>query len=492
MNILFAVSEAAPFAKTGGLADVAGALPTALAESGDQVYLFLPLYREIKDNYRIFTAETEVYIPIGDRMIPGSVVTLTTTPDDQHPNLKILFIVQDELFDRPSLYGPDGAEYTDNGVRFIFFCRAVLDAVNHLNLDIDIYHSHDWQTGLIPVYLKTIYKKLPRYQGGSLFTIHNLGYQGIQDKKLMPLTGLNWDEFTFDRLEFFDRLNLLKGGLVYADKLNTVSHAYSREILEPEFGFGLEKVLQERQNDLYGILNGVDYTEWNPACDPYIDNHFQIGRMAGKKECKRKLCQAFNLTYSKSQPMIGMVSRLVTQKGFDLILPLLDNTTDFDAKFVFLGTGDKKIETQLTELARQHPTQIAFVCGYDNHLAHLLEAGADIFLMPSHYEPCGLNQMYSLRYGTVPLVRATGGLNDSITHFDPKTGSGNGFKFYNYTLAELKETLTEALNLFQKPKLWHRLRANGMRCDFSWNQSAKKYRELYTNILKDNERSGTI
>ncbi len=485
MNILFAVSEATPFAKTGGLADVAGALPTALAETGDLVYLFLPLYGEIKEKYRAFTPEAEVFIPIGDRLLPGSVVSLTTPPDDQHPNLKIFFIAQDELFDRPLLYGPNGVEYADNGIRFIFFCRAILDAVNLLNLDIDIYHSHDWQTGLIPVYLKTLYKNLPRYQGGSLFTIHNLGYQGIQKKDLLPLTGLDWDEFTFERLEFFDRLNLLKGGLVYADKLNTVSRAYSREILEPEFGFGLDKVLQERRDDLYGILNGVDYSEWDPASDPYIDNHFQLGRMAGKKECKKKLAQIFGLTFSETQPLIGMVSRLVTQKGFDLILPLLEEVTEFAAKFVFLGTGDKKIEAQLSELSRQYPDQIAFTCGYDNRLAHLLEAGADIFLMPSHYEPCGLNQMYSLRYGTVPLVRATGGLDDSITHFDPKTGSGNGFKFNDYTLSALQETLIEALELYQKPKLWHRLRANGMRCDFSWKQSAEQYKELYKKIINE-------
>ena len=483
MNILFAVSEAAPFAKTGGLADVAGALPTALAESGDRVCLFLPLYGEIKDKYQVFTPEAEVFIPLGNRLLPGSIVSLTTPPADQHPNLKIFFIAQDELFDRPTLYGPAGAEYPDNGIRFIFFCRAVLDAVNLLNLEIDIYHSHDWQTGLIPVYLKTLYKKLPRYQGGSLFTIHNLGYQGLQDKELMPLTGLGWDEFTFERLEFFDRLNLLKGGLVYADKLNTVSRAYSREILEPEFGFGLEAVLQERRDDLYGILNGVDYSEWNPATDPYIDNHFQLGRMAGKKACKKKLSLAFGLSFSEPQPLVGMVSRLVTQKGFDLILPLLEEVSGLTAKFVFLGTGDKKIEARLAELSRKFPEQIAFTCGYDNRLAHLLEAGADIFLMPSHYEPCGLNQMYSLRYGTVPLVRATGGLDDSITPFNPKTGSGNGFKFYDYTLPALQETLIEALEIYQKPKLWQRLRANGMRCDFSWKQSAAQYRELYKKIV---------
>ncbi len=484
MNILFAVSEAEPFAKTGGLADVAGALPRALAAAGDKVHLFLPLYREIKGKYKNFTPEAEVFIPVGDRRLSGAIVGLGSPPAGQHPNLKIRFIVQDELFDRPEIYGPPGSEYPDNGIRFIFFCRAVLDAVNLLNLDIDVYHSHDWQTGLIPVYLKTLYKKPPHYQGGSLFTIHNLGYQGIQDKSLMPLTGLNWEEFTFQRLEFFDQLNLLKGGLVYADKLNTVSQAYSREILKPEFGFGLEKVLQERRDDLYGILNGVDYSEWDPARDPYIDNHFQLGRMAGKKVCKKKLSTAFGLSYSANLALIGMVSRLVTQKGFDLILALLERVNEFAAKFVFLGTGDEKIETQLAKLAGRYPEKIAFIRGYDNRLAHLLEAGADIFLMPSRYEPCGLNQMYSLRYGTVPLVRATGGLDDSISHFNPQTGRGNGFKFSVYSQSALQKTLVETLEIYQKPRLWHKLRANCMRCDFSWKQSAKKYQELYKKVCK--------
>ncbi|MCK5682415.1 glycogen synthase GlgA [bacterium] len=479
MNILFAVSEATPFAKTGGLADVAGALPSALAEQGDQVYLFLPLYREIKAKHLELEKKADISIPIDDHLLTGSIVSLNSS----HPNLHIHFIEQGDLFDRSTLYGPASAEFKDNGTRFIFFCRAVLEAVTTLNLDIDIYHAHDWQTGLIPVYLKTLYKNLPRYQGGSLFTIHNLGYQGLQDKEIFPLTGLSWEEFTFERLEFFDRLNLLKGGLVYADKLNTVSLAYSQEILEPEFGFGLETVLAERRNDLHGILNGVDYEEWNPAQDPFIDNHFQLGRMKGKKSCKQKLSKAFNLAYSEKQPLIGMVSRLVNQKGFDLILPLMEQVVEFEAKFIFLGTGEKNLEEQLASLAQRYPNQIAFTCGYDNGLAHLLEAGADIFMMPSHYEPCGLNQMYSLRYGTVPLVRATGGLDDSITHFDPKNGTGNGFKFNDYLVEDLKKTLIEALSTYQQPRLWHKLRANGMRCNFSWNQSAKKYRELYKSIL---------
>ncbi len=481
MNILFAVSEATPFAKTGGLADVAGALPTALAERGHQVHLFLPLYREIKEQEKELHEMATISVPMGTEQLFGSIVNLPS----KHPNLSISMVRQDDFFDRPFLYGPADKEYPDNGMRFIFFCRAVLEAVAALELKIDIYHAHDWQTALIPVYLKTLYKDLPLYQGGSLFTIHNLGYQGIQSKELMPLTGLDWAEFTFDRLEFFDHLNLLKGGLVYADALNTVSQAYSREILQAEFGFGLETVLQQRRDDLYGILNGVDYQEWNPADDPFISNHFRLGRMAGKKSCKTKLTSAFNLPHKNQQPLIGMVSRLVTQKGFDLILPLLKRVAEIKAQFIFLGTGDPEIEDALAKLARQHPTQIAFIRGYDNRLAHLIEAGADIFLMPSHYEPCGLNQMYSLRYGTAPLVRAVGGLDDSITSFNPKTGRGNGFKFKEYTHTALEQTPKEALQLYHEPQLWRKLRQNGMRNDFSWTQSAAKYEELYTKIESD-------
>lgn len=482
MNILFAVSEATPFAKTGGLADVAGALPTALSAKGHQIYLFLPFYKAIQEQRPELLETATVTVPLGPETVVGSIIK---TPSN-HPNLNIYLVRQDDFFDRPFLYGPAAKEYSDNGIRFTFFCRAVLEAVTLLDLKIDIYHTHDWQTALIPVYLKTLYKDLPLYQGGSLFTIHNLGYQGIQNKELMPLTGIDWQEFTFDKLEFFDRLNLLKGGLVYADALNTVSQTYSREILQPEFGCGLETVLEQRQNDLFGILNGVDYQEWNPATDPFITNHFRIGRMAGKKVCKTKLLATFKLPNKERQPLIGMVSRLVNQKGFDLILALLKRADKFRAQFVFLGTGDPEIENALADLAIQQPSQIAFIKGYYNHLAHLIEAGADIFLMPSRYEPCGLNQMYSLRYGTVPLVRAVGGLEDSITSFNPKTGCGNGFKFRDYTLAALEKSLNEALQLYQKPRIWSKLRLNGMHDDFSWNLSATRYEELYKKIIKKN------
>ncbi|MBN2705426.1 MAG: glycogen synthase GlgA [Deltaproteobacteria bacterium] len=479
MNILFAVSEAAPFAKTGGLADVAGALPGALASRGHQVYLFLPFYREVRKLGTNLNQRLEVSVPLGDIKINGNILEL----NDASPNLKIFFVEKADFFDRPFLYGPSGTDYPDNGIRFIFFCRAILESVRQLNLAIDLYHAHDWQTALLPVYLKTLYRDQLRTRGASLFTIHNLAYQGLQDKDLLPLTGLGWEEFTLNRLEFFDRINLLKGGLVYADALSTVSPTYSREILEQEFGCGLEGVLQQRRNDLFGILNGVDYEEWNPAADPYLDDHFHREAMAGKQRCKEKLALDFGLPLDPSWPLIGMVSRLVEQKGFDLILALLREVESFAARFIFLGTGNPAIENNLAELSRRHPTQIVFSHGYDNRLAHLIEAGADIFMMPSRYEPCGLNQMYSLRYGTVPLVRAVGGLADSISGYDPETGAGNGFKFNSYSPGALKDCLQKALQLYQNQDQWQKLRDNGMSQDFSWNHSASEYETLYQKII---------
>ncbi|HDS15947.1 MAG TPA: glycogen synthase GlgA [Proteobacteria bacterium] len=479
MKILFAVSEAAPFVKTGGLADVAGALPTTLAARGHQVYLFLPFYREIRKLETTPNLRLEVSVPLGNIKISGNILEV----NGSNPNLKIFFVEKADFFDRPFIYGPAGTDYPDNGIRFIFFCQAILEAVAQLGLAVDLYHAHDWQTALLPVYLKTLYRDQPRVQAASLFTIHNLAYQGLQDKDLLPLTGLGWEEFTLDRLEFFDRINLLKGGLVYADGLSTVSPSYSREILEPEFGCGLEGVLRQRRNDLFGILNGVDYKEWNPAEDPYLDDHFHREDMEGKQRCKEKLAQTFQLPGASPWPLIGMVSRLVEQKGFDLILELLQEVETFAARFIFLGTGNLAIENRLADLARRHSAQIAFLHGYDNRLAHLIEAGSDIFMMPSRYEPCGLNQMYSLRYGTVPLVRAVGGLADSISSYDPKTGVGNGFRFSTYSPGALKECLEKALQLFQDQGQWQKLRDNGMREDFSWSHSVSAYETLYQEIM---------
>ncbi len=480
MNILFAVSEALPHVKTGGLADVAGHLPRTLAARGHQVELFLPLYREIRKNRLNLEEVARVEIPMGGEKLEGIVYR----PTAGDPGLTSWFIGCDPFFDRPRLYGPPGGEYPDNGARFIFFCRAVLETVRKLGLAIDLYHAHDWQTGLIPVYLKTLYRDLGE-NSASLFTIHNLAYQGIQGKEIFPLTGLGWEEFTFEKLEYYDRLNLLKGGVVYADLLNTVSPTYSREILEPEFGCGLDPVLRHRADCLYGILNGVDYEEWNPATDPLISHRFKPGRMAGKRRCRETLLNELGLPNDPATPVVGMISRLVEQKGIELVLELLEKSYRFNCYFVILGTGEAKYEQALGDCALKFPDRIAFRPAYDNRLAHRIEAGADLFLMPSRYEPCGLNQMYSLRYGTIPVVRAVGGLNDSIDECEPQHNRGNGFKFIPYEALALAGKLEQALTMFRKkPHLWWKLRRRAMACDFSWSQSAGRYEELYETALK--------
>ncbi len=483
MEILFAVSEAEPFIKTGGLADVAGRLPPALCECGHRIHLFLPFYQTLAIPAGGLAKIDEFIVPLGAREIKTALYHLRL-----QSGFELYLLAGGDFFARPYPYGPPGAEYPDNGRRFIFFCRALLEAVRRLSLRPDIYHAHDWQTALVPVYLKTLYQDLVREKGTSLFTIHNLGYQGIQDKMLLPETGLGWEEFTWHKLEYFDQLNLLKGGLVYADALSTVSPTYSREILEPEFGFGLDGVLRERRNLLCGILNGADYKVWNPATDPYLNHHYRIGRMAGKRLCKQELLAAFALPAKPELPLVGMVSRLVSQKGFDLILELLEKAPEFPCRFVFLGRGDPRIEKALQRLSSTHPEQIACRCLYDNRLAHLLEAGADIFLMPSYYEPCGLNQLYSLHYGTVPLVRAVGGLNDTISDLSPDGKEGTGFKFRPFTTTALETTLQRALTFYQAhPQLWWRLRRRGMECDFSWEQSAAAYAALYEKIVRRNK-----
>jgi starch synthase len=475
MRILFAVSEALPYVKTGGLADVAGHLPRALAKRGHRIELFLPFYRAVRQSGIELQEITRVEVPLGDELRTAVIYR----QPEAVSGVTAWFIGYEPFFDRAELYGPPGSEYPDNGLRFIFFCRALLETVKKLDLPIDIYHAHDWQTGLLPAYLKTLYKDLGG-KSASLFTIHNLGYQGLQEKSLFPLTGLDWEEFTYEKLEFYDRLNLLKGGLVYADILNTVSPTYSREILKPEFGCGLDGVLRQRADRLYGILNGVDYEEWDPASDPLISHRYRPGRMTGKRRCREKLLEEFNLPADRNRPVVGMVSRLVEQKGIELILELLNEPDRFNCYFIFLGSGDSNYEKALAERVRRFPAEVAFRPGYDNRLAHQIEAGADLFLMPSRYEPCGLNQMYSLRYGTIPVVRAVGGLNDSIEDYDPESGRGNGFKFTPYTAPALARALEKALTLYrEKPHRWWKLRRRAMACDFSWNRSAARYEELY-------------
>ena len=372
--------------------------------------------------------------------------------------------------------------WADNPERFALFCRAVLEASKILGVP-DIFHCHDWQTALIPVLLRTLYDEDPSLSGiPTVFTIHNMGYQGIFSPDTLPLLMLPWDLFTMTKLEFFGKVNFLKGALTYSDFITTVSRKYAQEIQTVEYGFGLEGVLRSRASTVSGILNGVDYDEWHPATDRHIAANYTPESLAGKKECRRDLLTRFALDPETKAPVIGIVSRFAAQKGFDLIALAADRLAHEDVKVCVLGSGDKTYEDLFRRLVRQYPGRFAAKFGYDNEMAHKVEAGADVFLMPSRYEPCGLNQIYSLKYGTVPVVRATGGLDDTIEPYDLRTGKGTGFKFHEYTPEALLTSVQAALALYAKPAEWRKLMLNGMARDFSWTVAAREYLKIYERL----------
>ncbi len=476
MHVLFAASECVPYSKTGGLADVVGALPRAVAELGHQVTVYLPLYRQT----RLQNAKTviaSITIPFDDRYRFCSVLD-----GGQQHGVQFYFVDYPPFYDRDALYGTPLGDYHDNPERFALFCRAVLEASKILGVP-DVFHCHDWQTALIPVLLRTLYDEDPSFSDiPTVFTIHNMGYQGIFSADTLPLLMLPWDLFTITKLEFFGKINFLKGALTYSDFITTVSRKYAQEIQTVEYGFGLEGVLRSRNPNVAGILNGVDYHEWNPATDANIATHFSPDSLAGKQECRRDLLRSFSLDPESATPVIGIVSRFAAQKGFDLISLAADRLARENATIVILGSGDKDYEELFRRLVRQYPQRFAVKVGYDNELAHKIEAGADMFLMPSRYEPCGLNQIYSLKYGTVPIVRATGGLDDTIDSFDPRTGKGTGFKFHEYTPEALLTTVRAALACFAKPDEWRKLQLNGMAKDFSWTVAAREYIKIYDRL----------
>ncbi|OFV96389.1 MAG: glycogen synthase, partial [Acidobacteria bacterium RIFCSPLOWO2_02_FULL_60_20] len=397
-----------------------------------------------------------------------------------------IFVDYPPFFDRDSLYvGKDGKDYPDNPERFSLFSRAVLEIAKSVFRP-DIIHCHDWQAGLTPVLLRTAYAQdLLLSNIPSVFTIHNLGYAGLFPSDALMRAGLGGELFTMDGLEFYGQVNFLKGALIHASAVSTVSRKYALEIQTPEYGYGLEGVLRGRTGRVSGILNGVDYSEWDPATDQLIAANYTAAKLDGKKACKLDLLRAFGLPESDSQlPLIGIVSRFTRQKGADLIAEVADRVLSQRIRLVALGTGEPEYEQLFRELAARFPDRVAVRIAYDNTLAHKIEAGADMFLMPSYYEPCGLNQMYSLRYGTVPVVRATGGLDDTIEECDPATGAGTGFKFTNYSGAALLASLARALGVYSDSAKWTRLMRNGMAKDFSWNRSALEYRKLYEGLVQ--------
>ena len=485
MRIVFAASECVPFAKTGGLADVAGALPAKVVRLGHKVTVYLPLYARV----RLLLGEPSyalrsVTVPFRYYNRFAGIVD-----GGMRAGVQYYFVECPELFDRPELYGPAGADYPDNAERFAFFCRAVLEASKILGVP-DVFHVHDWQTGMIPVYLKTVYASDPVLtRAASVMTIHNIAYQGA----FPPITTedllLPWNVFTMDRVEQFDCFNYLKGGLVFADRITTVSRKYAEEIQTAEFGWGLEGVVSGRASRLRGILNGVDYDQWNPANDRNLAANFTPQDLTGKRTCRRDLLNAFALgQVADTTPVIGIVSRLASQKGFDLVSLIGEELIARDAAFVVLGTGEPAIESFFRSWAERYPDRVAIRIRYDDKLAHKIEAGSDIFLMPSRYEPCGLNQIYSLKYGTVPVVHATGGLDDTIQEWNPANRSGTGFKFAVYDPEALLGAIDRALATFKNKIAWQILMRNGMEQNFSWETAAAEYVKVYEEAV---EAAGT-
>lgn len=481
MNILFASSEVEPFSKTGGLADVAGALPAAVAARGHEVAVMTPRYSGLRKPVK--GKGVKIDIAIGSNIHTAEIIEGAIPASTGGAEVPVFFIGNEEYFDREELYSTPEGDYPDNHLRFAFFAKALLETAREIGFKPDIVHLNDWQSAIAAVYLKTISVKDDFFgPTRTLLTIHNLGYQGLFEPETIEAVGLPQSLFDVEAMEFYGKANFLKGGIVFSDAINTVSRKYADEIQTPELGAGLDGILKKRADRLFGILNGVDYANWNPETDKFIAANYSPGDMSGKESCKIDLLAEFGLPYNPGKPLIGMISRLAGQKGFDLIEKALPELMIRDVQMVILGTGEKRYHDFFGSLKDEYSEKLAVKLTYDNALAHKIEAGSDMFLMPSLYEPCGLNQMYSLKYGTVPIVRATGGLEDTITEWNAN-GDGNGFKFHNYSPGSMMKSIDDALKLFMDKSSWRKLEANGMAGDFSWGSSARSYAELYEKMM---------
>ncbi len=489
LNILFVSSEVDPFAKTGGLADVASALPKTLAELGHDVRVVLPRYGSIDERkFKLHNIQRLSNIQVSVGLTTELANIQNSSLNSSSPKVPAYLLQNERYFGRPELYvdSRTKTDFPDNDERFIFFSRGTLEMLRRLGWQPDIIHCNDWQSGMVVTYLKTLYKDDPLLGNvKSVFTIHNMAYQGKFPKQTFEKTGLPPSLFTPEGIEFYGEVNFLKGGLIFADVITTVSEKYAEEISSSaEFGYGMEGILRSRQADLFGILNGIDYSIWNPEIDPLIPANYSAKDLGPKLQNKKALQEKFGLRLSEDIPLLGVISRLADQKGFDLLGTITPELMKLDIQLVLLGTGEQKYHTLFEKLHSRYPQKTGVYLGFNNDLAHLIEAGSDMFLMPSRYEPCGLNQMYSLKYGTVPIVRATGGLDDTIENFDPATMKGTGFKFVPYDAEEFLSTIKRALVIYQDKKTWHALVTNGMAKDHSWTASAKKYVTLYRNLLK--------
>jgi len=471
MRILFVASEGLPFSKTGGLADVVEALPKALVARGHEVAVVLPRYRGTKTSTIVMPSLT---VPLGSRLRFPAVADGTLLN-----GVRYFFVDDPGYFDRDGIYGGPTGDYWDNAERFSEFSRAAIEISKHI-WPADVIHCHDWQTALVPVLLRTSYSDDPVMKDMPVvFTIHNMGYQGQFSRDIMERAGIPAGTFTPGGIEFYGDVNFLKAGIVYSDYVTTVSRRYAQEIQTREYGYGLDGVVRGRGDRLVGILNGVDYSAWNPAKDPLLPAKYSPKDLSGKLTCKQDLLHTFGLPDIPGRPLVGIVSRFADQKGFDLIAEVAPEIMREDMALVVLGTGDRKYEQLFLTLAAAYPDRVGVKIAYDNAIAHKVEAGSDMFLMPSRYEPCGLNQIYSLKYGTVPVVRATGGLDDTIELFDLEHGTGTGFKFWDYTGGALLYTIRQALHHFADERIWKRIQLNGMEKDFSWKTPAAEYGKLY-------------
>jgi len=456
MKIAVCASEVVPFAKTGGLADVAGALPLALEKDGQEVIIIMPRYKAIQESkFKI------------QRLKEGISYAITGK------NIKVYFIENDVYFNRDGLYGDKTGDYPDNLDRFAYYCKRALELLREINFRPDVIHLHDWQACLIPVYLKNLYLLDAFYKNiRTVLTIHNIGYQGLFPKEQFPRLGLDWSLFTIEGLEFYDKVNILKGGMMFSDIINTVSQTYSEEIQTKEFGFGLEGVLNKRRMSVFGILNGLDYEIWNPETDKFIAKNYSLKDIKDKAKDKEDLQKHCNLPAKADLPLFGIVSRLAEQKGFDILAEGIDAICKMNLQLVILGTGDLKYHLIMEEMVKKYPQVISLNLKFDDPLAHKIYAGSDVFLMPSKYEPCGLGQLISLRYGTIPLVFKTGGLADTVN-------KDNGFVFDRYSKDELIRSIENAVAAFKNKRKWDTLVNKAMKCNFSWDASAKKYVRLY-------------
>ena len=488
MKILFVSSEVVPFARTGGLADVSAALPIALERLGHDVTVVMPAYKSVFDS-GLSVRDTGIRFPVR----VGSKTVLAKIWKDRIPDsdVPVYFIQQDDYFNRNELYTENGCDYDDNSERFIFFSRAVMEMISVINLKVDVLHSNDWQTGLIPALHAILYQQRSGFERmATVHTIHNMAYQGIFWHWDLMLTGIGWEHFTFDGLEFYGKLSLMKAGVMFADGVTTVSPQYALEIQSPAFGYGMETTMQYRSPMLRGILNGACMKRWNPETDPYIAVNYNAENVLEKKPlCKHDLQATLGLKQSSSAPLFGVVSRFAYQKGIDLVAEVIPLWAEkHGVQFCLLGKGDRNLESRLSALASQFPENVAVRFEFSDELSHKIEAGADLFFMPSRYEPCGLNQMYSQIYGTVPLVRHTGGLADTVIDLTEDTlanGMATGFSFLPDDVHGLNDAIWRALDVFWHRKdVWNQLIKNGMRRDWSWAKSAIEYVRFYEKLIK--------